>query len=448
MNVVLLLYKILKIVASSTLIVGLTANYSLAQSGSLNLLANCANVGDGYINISGSDLCLRLGGEIRSRFHIGSKRNMVQDYPIDVRGQMTIDARKQSESKTVHTHIKFSGESNNGLKFEEGFAQYGSIYAGLAQSFGNLTYGEFAHEPNYNLYHADNISPLFGYSRDFFDLFNIGISLERVTSISPYNTWDMGYRGELFGDWGKIGYASGNQIHHFEKAMVDKEHPAYINLTNEEKEDVGDPRDLGVIAFYVGIGGELNLPFIPTTKIGLNGFYINGTLAKLGIPRINLSQRIPDGKDAGRPMDKNQIAITREAYSNSEPVMMERFKDFLVIPSEDETDEAYIRELKVSNGFSVNGGISHAFNSQFEFHLNNGFYSVTDHDYHANGTMIGTSLDFKPYAGLTLSIGGEFLNTAVTYQGSNEAIRTEFEYDQEGNIEPAYSVTLSAIQAF
>ena len=170
----------------------------------------------------------------------------------------------------------------------------------------------------------------------------------------------------------------------------------------------------GVIAFYVGVGGELNIPLIPTTKIGLNGFYINGTLAKLGIPRINLSQRIPDGKDAGRPMDKNQIAITREAYPNSQPIMMERFKDFLVIPSEDKTDEAYIRELKVTNGFSVNGGISHAFNSQFELHLKSGFYSVTDHDYHADGLMVGTSLDFKPFAGLTFSIGGAFLNTTVS----------------------------------
>ena len=440
--------KILKIVASSTLIVILTANYSLAQSETLNLQENCANVGDGYINISGSDVCLKIGGEVRSHFHIGSNRNMTQDNPIDVRGQLTFDARKLSENKTIHTHIKFSGESDNGLKFEEGFAKYGSIYAGLAPSFGNLTYGEFANDPNYNLYHAENISPLFGYSRDFFDLFKIGISLERITSISPYNTWDMGYHGELFGDWGKIGYASGNQIHHFEKAMVDKEHPAYINLTDEEKEEVGDPRDLGVIAFYVGIGGELNIPFIPTTKIGMNGFYINGTLAKLGIPRIRLSQRIPDGKDAGRPMDKNQIAITREAYPNSEPIMMERFKDFLVIPSKDETDEAYIRELKVTNGFSVNGGISHDFNSQFGLHLNSGFYSVTDHDYHTNGLIIGTSFDFKPNAGLTFSIGGEFLDTTVTYQGSNEAIGTEFEFDQEGNIEPTFSLTLSVIQAF
>ena len=43
------------------------------------------------------------------------------------------------------------------------------------------------------------------------------------------------YRGEIFGDWGRFGYASGNQIHHFENAYVDKDHPAYINLTTEEK---------------------------------------------------------------------------------------------------------------------------------------------------------------------------------------------------------------------
>ena len=31
-------------------------------------------------------------------------------------------------------------------------------------------------------------------------------------------------------------------------------------------------RDLGVIAFYVGVGGELIAPFSPETKIGANGF--------------------------------------------------------------------------------------------------------------------------------------------------------------------------------
>ena len=215
-------------------------------------------------------------------------------------------------------------------------------------------------------------------------------------------------------------------------------------------EEVGDPRDLGVIAFYVGVGGELVLPFLPTTKIGANGFYINGTLAKLGIPRIKLAQRIPDGENAGRPIEDNNSkhAIPRTAFKNSNPVMMERFKDFLVIPSEDETDEAYIRELKVTNGFSVNGGVTHAINRKFGVHVNSGFYSVTDHDYHATGLVIGTALDYKPIVGLTLSISGEFLNTNVTYVGSNQAIKTEFESDQEGEIDPAFAITFSTAQTF
>ena len=128
--------------------------------------------------------------------------------------------------------------------------------------------------------------------------------------------------------------------------------------------------------------------------------------------------------------------------------MMERFKHTLVIPSEDESKAAYVQDLKVTQGFSVNVGVTHEFNSHFGLHLNGGYYSVTDHDYHANGLMIGTSLDYKLVEGLTFSVNGEYLNSTVTYVGSKEAIKTEFEYDQEGIIDPAYSITLLVAQSF
>ncbi len=453
--------KYVKLIISGILAYFLSAPESFAQFESQNLLMNCANFGDSYINLPNSNICLKIGGEVRSRFHVSSgPRIEVKDSKysielndeltnrIDARGLLTFDTQKLINDKVVRTRLKLSGDAHGDLTFEEATAQYGNLYFGLTHSLGNLTYGEFALNANYNLYHADNITPLFGYSRDFFNLFNFGISLERITSSNPYNTWDMGYRGELFGDWGRIGYASGNQIHHYENAYVDKEHPAYINLTAEEKAVINDVRDLGVIAFYVGIGGELVAPFSPETKIGANGFYINGTLEKLGIPKIKLAQRIPDGENAGRPMDDMGDPISRADFVNSTPVMMERFKHTLVIPSEDESEEAYVRELKVTQGFSINGGITHAFSPQFGLHLNSGFYSITDHDLHANGLMIGTSLDYKFLDGLIFSINGEFLKTTVTYVGSNEAIKTEFEYDQEGRIDPAFSITFSVAQSF
>ena len=453
--------KFTKLIVSGILIYILWVPGSSAKSESQNFLLNCSVFGAGYINLPNSDICFKIGGEVRSRIHVGSgPRIEVKDSKysielndeltnrIDARGLLTFDTQKLVDSKVVQTRLKFSGDSNGELTFEEATAQYGNLYFGLTHSFGNLTYGEYALNTNYNLFHADNITPLFGYSRDFFNLFNFGISLERITSSDPYNTWDMGYRGELFGDWGRIGYASGNQIHHYENAYVDKEHPAYINLTAEEKAVINDVRDLGVIAFYVGIGGELVAPFSPETKIGVNGFYINGTLEKLGIPKIKLAQRISHGENAGRPIDKKENAITRAAYANSTPVMMERFKHTLIIPTEDKSEEAYVRELKVTQGFSINGGITHAFSPQFGLHLNSGFYSITDHDLHANGLMISTSLDYKFLDGLIFSINGEFLKTTVTYVGSNEAIKTEFEYDQEGRIDPAFSITFSVAQSF
>ena len=453
--------KIFNLFVSSCLLYFLTIVGSFAQTESQLLLTNCSTLGDGYINLPNSDVCLKLGGEVRSRFHTSSGSNITKtdstfilkpdqalSNRIDARGELTLDVQKLIKKKTVRTRLKFSGDAEHGLQFDEGILQYGNIYGGLAPSFGNLTYGAYALNSNYNLYLADNITPLFGYSRDIFNLFNFGISLEKISSDTPYNTWDMGYRGEFFGDWGRVGFASGNQIHHFENAHVDQEHPAFTSLPAAEQDKANTVRDLGVIAFYVGAGGEFVVPFSQETEIGANGYFINGTLRKLGIPSIELAQRFASGEDAGRPMDEKGNAISREDYAKSSPNTKERFKHTLIIPSKKADEEAYNRDLKVTQGYSINGGITHAFNSRFSLHLNSGFYSIRDYDYRANNLMIGTSMDFKPFAGLRLAVGGEFLKTNVTYVGSNQAINSEFEFDKEGNLAPAFTTTFLIAQSF
>ena len=118
-----------------------------------------------------------------SRFHFGtgprievkdSKYSIVPNdgltNRIDARGLLTFDTQKLIADKVVSTQLKFSGDSSGELKLEEASAQYGNLFFGLTQSLGNLTYGEYALNSNYNLYHADNITPPIRLFQRFFQI--------------------------------------------------------------------------------------------------------------------------------------------------------------------------------------------------------------------------------------------------------------------------------------
>ena len=140
--------------------------------------------------------------------------------------------------------------------------------------------------------------------------------------------------------------------------------------------------------------------------------------------------------------------ISRENYSTATPDQIERFKDFTLVPTEDTTDAPYIQQQYIPWGFSINGGISHAFNSYLKLNLNGGFYNTFDYDYSSNSFMFGTSFDITPLNYLVFSIAGEFESGSIKYTGDNDAISREFEADGEGTIDPSFSTTISITSTF
>ena len=161
--------------------------------------------------------------------------------------------------------------------------------------------------------------------------------------------------------------------------------------------------------------------------------------SKLGLPKRKLTKRFETGDNAGRPMNKMGEPITRIEYSSSTAEMIERFKDFTLVPTEDPTDAPYIQQQYIPWGFALNGGFSHEFNSYFSLNFNGGFYSTFDYDYAGSSFTIGSSIDIKPLDFLVLSFGGEFESGAISYTGDNDAIGREFKADNEGAIDPSYS---------
>ena len=419
-----------------------------AHAESMYLRADCKYHGIGYIKIPNSDWCLQLGGEIRSRYQMISASDSDLKSQIDVRGRLIIDSRKQTERGPIRTHIKFSGDSNGNATIADGFAQIGNFSAGITDSFGNLTYGSYALNANHRLYHADNSGAQFGYSFKLGESSHISVSLEELTSEMPYINFDLGTSAETKQNWGTLGIASGVLIHYLEEGGFNKEHPTYLELTPAELEAAGEPEELGTFGIYIGGGGEFPIPQLYSTKIGFTGFYYRGGASKLGLPKRKIAKRIETGDMAGRPIDLMGHPISRENYSTSTPDQIERFKDFTLVPTDDTTDAPYIQQQYIPWGFSMNGGISHAFNSYLKLNLNGGYYNTFDYDYATNSFMLGTSFDIKPLNFLVISLGGEFESGSINYTGDNDAISREFEADNEGTIDPSFSTTISITSTF
>ncbi len=424
----------------------LTINY-VAKAEEI-FLSNCANHGDGYVNFPDSDWCLKIGGDIRSRYHIHSKSDQDLKSQFDARARLIVDSRRQSELGPIQTHIKFSGDSNGIFTLAEGFVHIGNFSAGKTDSHGNLTYGAFALNANHSLYHADNSTALFGYSFKFGKTADISVSIEDLSSEMPYINFDLGTSAEVSRNWGKLGIASGVLIHYLEEGGFNKEHPAYLELTPEELDVAGEPEELGTFGIYLGGGGEFPIPKLANTNIGFTGFYYRGGASKLGLPKRKLAKRFESGDNAGRPMDEMGNPISRADFAISTPDMIERFKDFTLVPTEDTTDAPYIQQQYIPWGFSVNGGFTYEFNPFLRLNLNGGYYNTTDYDYTTNSFMVGASVDINPLKNIVFSFGGEFESSSIEYSGDNDAIAREFSADNEGQLDPSFSTTISITTSF
>ena len=147
-------------------------------------------------------------------------------------------------------------------------------------------------------------------------------------------------------------------------------------------------------------------------------------------------------------MDEMGHPISRANFLKSDPDMIERFKDFTLVPTEDTSDAPYIQQQYIPWGIAVNGGFSYEFNPLLRLNINGGFYNTKDYDYIAKSFMIGSSIGFNPFKYVELSFGGEFESSSIEYSGENDAIAREFTADDEGKLDPSFSTTISITTSF
>ena len=69
-------------------------------------------------------------------------------------------------------------------------------------------------------------------------------------------------------------------------------------------------------------------------------------------------------------------------------------------------------------------------------------------DYTTNSFIVGASFDINPLKNIVLSFGGEFEKSSIEYSGDNDAIAREFTADNEGQLDPSFSTTISITTSF
>ena len=273
--------------------------------------------------------------------------------------------------------------------------------------------------------------------------------------------------------------------HLSEGTKYDTTHADYMALSDTDKAALDDPADLTGFGFYVGGGAEFPIPGLSSTKIGGSGFFFSGALSKMaGIPSLDVYKRLPgcsagenctqQPEGAGRPLFKagkapNDPTLVGTHGEGDDAVMFAKaqalkvddfdpddlqtvtlFKEDYSVGSPDSpvAGEGHINEIKLNSGFSANGGVTHSFGSQIALHVNGGFYSASEGDYSATGFMAGSSLDYKPVAGTTFTVGGEFASASVSHGGEEtDPVKKEFDADAQA-FDPSFSVTLSVTQSF
>ena len=167
----------------------------------------CDAHGDGYFVLPGTDACVKLTGEVRGRYHF--QKNMSDDAAgrFDGRGRFGVDGRRQTNFGTARAYIRASGDFNKdgaSVEFADAFGQLGGFVFGKASSFGNITYGAYAMNANYGLFHVDNTEPMLGYSLDVGFGTSISVGIENPTSGAKLIP-DIGLGIALNQSWGSIG---------------------------------------------------------------------------------------------------------------------------------------------------------------------------------------------------------------------------------------------------
>jgi hypothetical protein len=152
----------------------------------------CSLYGAGFYYIPGTDMCINVGGYVRTQAEWGSNNGLTAgstnpgDYGLNTavngrfdrtsnnfnftgRGVLTVDARNQSEFGTVRGYLRLGGQTlGNGetasFFVERAFIQFAGLTAGRAQSF----FDTFTPTERYSYFDAKTSGDTYNYGVDLF----------------------------------------------------------------------------------------------------------------------------------------------------------------------------------------------------------------------------------------------------------------------------------------
>ena len=296
------------LVSSLTITTTIVAN---AESG--DPIHECNTAGLIGYKAPGSNFCLALNGDIRARYHFLEPD--VGDIKGDftARGRIWLDARNETNPDGFRSYLRVSSDAKANIQLDRAFVKIGGFLLGHADSFGNITYGEYALNANNGQYYVSNSGPLIGYSLGLGAGTSVNLSVEKSPDRiiqgyeEPVNNGlipDIGATVAMDQDWGAVKVGGGFLSHRLEGLHLtyDVSHRDYEALSAADKIKYGEDiyhanyveqEDLSKFGFYAGGGFEIPIPGLAeSTNIGANGFYFSGAVSKMsGISSQKIAPR-------------------------------------------------------------------------------------------------------------------------------------------------------------
>jgi hypothetical protein len=162
------------------------ADLPMTKAEAVEYVKVCTEFGAGFFYIPGSDTCLKIGGLVRADYRFVETNIRADDgVRFGSRGQITFDARTQTEYGLLRSFIAFNGDtgpgSANAVTVDKAYIQFGGLTAGYAHSFFGIYDAEYANDiwaPYYTFGNDFSTRNLLAYTATFGGGFSATLAVE------------------------------------------------------------------------------------------------------------------------------------------------------------------------------------------------------------------------------------------------------------------------------
>ena len=355
----------------------------------------CSLYGVGFYYIPGTDMCLRVGGYVRSQAEWGSAQGLAfgssyngvrpsniqnglftrlsDNFQMTGRGMITVDARNQSEYGTIRGYLRLGAELSNSdasqFVAERAFIQFAGTTFGLTQSFFDIftntelftytnaktsgdtyNYGVMvaAYTAQFGGGFSGTIAAELGHYRQVYGVvdgggggFNTNGGV--TTDTAGFRMPDIVGNLRLDQNWGYVGVSGA--IHQVAGAYYGPSGPANFNIPSHPDDKYG---------WAAQVGGLFYLPWLGARdSIGASFVYTKGApgyATKAGSWQIGRGDSVGAGWVADGVFDSTGI------FGNNPGTR----------PS----------EIHLTNAWSVNAGLEHFWNPRWRTSLYGGYTRI------------------------------------------------------------------------